>query len=106
MDRTHEDTNLSQIEYLLHQSTQGLHFVFDHADLVRILSRPTDEEKFFTSDNKEKVHDMLSRFLDRPTIIEKQSFLERLSPDEYELLIRAYFQLVENTILAATKLRH
>ncbi|MCM2281356.1 MAG: hypothetical protein NDI61_05855 [Bdellovibrionaceae bacterium] len=111
MDRTSnrtdkDDTSLAQIEYLLHQSTQGIHFIFDRAEIVRVLSQHQDDQDFFTFDNMGKVQQMLTQFLERPTISEKRSFLERLSPEEHALLIRAYFHLVENTILAHSKVRH
>ena len=107
MDRTQKsDPNLTQIEYLLHQSTQGIHFIFDRVEIKRVLSQINDDQDFFTLDNMGKVQDMLTKFLERPTIVEKRSFLEKLKQEEYELLIRAYFHLVENTILASTKLRH
>lgn len=101
-----DDASLTQIEYLLHQSTQGIHFMFDNAEIIRVLSQHKDDQDFFTFDNMGKVQDMLTKFLERPTITEKRSFLERLSPEEHALLIRAYFHLVENTILAHSKLRH
>ena len=100
------DPCLNQIEYLLHQSTLGIHFMFDQQEIKRVLSKFSSEQDFFTFDNMGKVQDMLSKFIERPTIVEKRSFLEKLSPEEYDLLIRAYFHLVENTILANTNLRH
>ncbi len=101
-----DDSGLNQIEYLLHQSTQGIHFVFENAEIAEVLSKQKDDRDFFTFDNMGKVQDMLTKFLERPTITEKRSFLERLSPEDHALLIRAYFHLVENTILAHSKIRH
>lgn len=107
MERTQKDDPVpTQIEYLLHQSTLGIHFMFDNAEIVRVLSQKKDEKDFFTFDNLDKVQNMLSKFLERPTIVEKRSFLEKLKKEEFELLIRAYFHLVENTILANSKIRH
>jgi hypothetical protein len=106
MNQVADDPSLTQIEYLLHQSTQGIHFMFERNEIVRVLSQPTDDQDFFTFDNMGKVQDMLTQFLERPTIGEKRSFLERLTPEEHELLIRAYFHLVENTILANSNIRH
>ncbi len=100
------DQTIQQIEYLVHQSTLGVHFMFHRTELLRVLSRPTDDREFFTFDNMAKVQDMLTRFIERPTIIEKQTFLEKLTPEDLELLIRAYFNLVENTILANSRHRH
>jgi hypothetical protein len=107
MDRTQKpDPSLKQIEYLLHQSTLGIHFMFDSLEIKRVLSTIKDDEDFFNFDNMGKVQDMLTKFIERPTIVEKRSFLDKLKPEDYDLLIRAYFHLVENTILANTKIRH
>ena len=106
MNRTQEDKNLDQIEYLLFQSTQGIHFMFDNADIVKVLSQPSDENDCLSFTNMEKVQELLSKFIEKPTMVEKRRFLETLDKNTYEMLIRAYFQLVENTILANTKIRH
>jgi hypothetical protein len=102
-----DEGNLQQIEYLLYQSTQGIHFMFENDEIARVLTQqPAEDDDFFSFSNMEKVQSLLSSFLERPTMQEKRSFLEALPAEEYELLIRAYFQLVENTILANTDIRH
>jgi hypothetical protein len=98
--------NLDQIEYLILQSTQGIHFIFDREDIIPILSQPSDDEEFYSDENMTKVHVLLSGFLDCQSLESKRSFLERLKKDDFELLVRAYFHLVENTILAHSKVRH
>ncbi len=111
MDRFRElkeqdDPNLDQIEYLLYQSTQGFHFMFDRSDILKVLSQPGDEKDFFTFTNMGKVQDMLTQFIEKPTMEQKRRFLETLGDGEFELLIRAYFHLVENTILANSNVKH
>lgn len=98
--------NFEQIEYLLFQSTQGIHFMFENQDIKKVLSKPTKSEIFFTEKNMKKVQGLLSGFLDCKTLQAKQSYLDRLPADDFELLIRAYFHLVENTILAHSNIRH
>lgn len=98
--------NLEQIEYLLFQSTQGVHFMFEKQDIVKVLSQPKTDESFFTEANMKKVQGLLSGFLDCETLQSKQSYLDRLAKEDFELLVRAYFQLVENTILAHSDIRH
>lgn len=98
--------NLEQIEYLVFQSTQGIHFIFDHADIIPILSKPSDDKEFFTDSNMNKVHGLLSGFLDCESLQSKRGYLDRLPAEDFELLVRAYFHLVENTILAHSNIRH
>jgi hypothetical protein len=94
------------IEYMIFQSTQGIHFMFNNSDIAKILSQPSDDKVFFTDANAKKVKSLLTKFLDCKNLQSKQSFLDRLPTEDFELLVRAYFQLVDNTILAHSDLRH
>lgn len=96
----------AQIEYLIHQSTQGVHFLFDKKDVSRVMMVPTDEKDFFTMKNMERVQSLLSRFLGKPTLNDKERFLRSLTATERDLMIRAYFHLVENAIRSNSELSH
>jgi hypothetical protein len=54
----------------------------------------------------DKVQGLLTGLLGKQTISEKRSYLESLPRNDYELLVKAYFQLVDKTILANSQLRH
>jgi hypothetical protein len=99
-----QDTTL--IEYLIHQSTLGVHFMFDSRDVTRVLRTPTDEQAFFTIENMGRVQELLTTFLEKKTIAEKERFVDNLPEDKRDLLIRAYFHLVENTIQTNFDLKH
>ena len=101
-----DEKNLEQIEYLLYQSTQGIHFMFDNQELIKVLSQKNLEKKLKDQTNVQMVQDLLTRFIEKPSIQEKKLYLETLDGETYELLVRAYFQLVENTILASSDIRH
>jgi hypothetical protein len=94
---------IDQIEYLLFQSAQGLHFIFDHSNVSDVLRRTEGELEATKAD---KVQSLLSKLLDRKSMVEKRSYIESLAKDDYELLVRAYFQLVDKTILAHSTLKH
>lgn len=98
--------NTEQIEYLIHQSTMGIHFLFNRRDVARVMMTPTDEKEFFTLKNMERVQGILTNFLEKPSLHAKELFLDSLSAVEQDLIIRAYFHLVENTILANFELKH
>lgn len=87
-----------QIEYLIHQSTLGVHFLFKKKDVARVMMVPTDEREFFTLKNMERVQKLLTTFLEKPTLLAKERFLNSLGAMERDLMIRAYFHLVENAI--------
>ncbi len=102
-----EDKNLDQIEYLLQLSSQGHHFLFEKQDIVKALKKSVDDEKdFFDFDNKNRIQNLLLRVIEKDSFSEKQCFLETLQPEGYELVIRAYFHLVDNTILQKSNLKH
>lgn len=99
------NSQVDQIEYLLQQSTQGLHFIFDHHDVANVL-RKDDEGLPLDIKLMDKVQGLLSGLLGKQSITEKRSFLESLPRKDYELLVKAYFQLVDKTILANSHLKH
>jgi hypothetical protein len=97
---------LEQMEYLLSQSAQGFHLLFDSKSVRRILSRPTEKMDFFTFENLNRIQAILGDFLKKKTFQEKKFFLEGLDDESYELLVRSYFNIVDNTILEGTKHKH
>ena len=96
---------LDQIEYLLFQSTQGLHFIFDHSDVATVLRRD-DNGGPLDIKLMDKVQGLLSGLLGKQSMTEKRSYIDGLPRGDYELLVKAYFQLVDKTILASSQLRH
>lgn len=104
--KAQSEQQVDQIEYLLYQSTQGIHFIFDHSEVAKVLRSKAPDEEPLTLGHMEKVQSLLSSLLDRQTMNEKKSYLESLSGEDYELLVRAYFQLVDKAILAHSTLRH
>ena len=97
---------LDQIEYLLYQSTNGIHLLFEKDSLRETLKIPVDAKKYFTFDNLNRVQDILAEMIKQPTIEDKISYLSSLEGDAYELLVRTYFNIVENTVLERNPNRH
>ena len=97
---------LEEVEYLFSQSAQGLHVLFDNEDIRRVLSRPTEEMDFFTFENVDKVQKLLSDFIARETLQAKKDFLSRLDQETHDLLLRTYFNIVENSIFEQANLKH
>lgn len=98
--------NLKQLEYLFAQSVQGVHLLFDNNSLAKILSTPSEDLNIFSFENLDKVQNLFLDFINRETLEEKRAFLDSLSNETYELLVRTYFNIVENAILEATDLKH
>lgn len=99
MSQTQVDTaTLDQIEYLLFQSTKGVHFLFDQKEIGQILKTPTNENEFFSKSNIDKVQAVFSDFLEQKTIVSKQIYLSNLDKESFEILVRTYFHIVENSV--------
>lgn len=100
------DSHLDQIEHLLAQSMNGIHLLFDNETIARILKIPTEEKELFRSQNLGKIQDLFSRFVQQETFQEKQEFLQALDKESFELLLRTYFQIVDNSMSTAELRRH
>ncbi len=96
-DLTHDC--LERMDQLIYQSTRGIHILFDHQDIVGAIndSDPSLEEN--TIEKLKLIQDLLYKFIRIKEIDEKKVFLRDLSRHEYALLIRAYFKIVDNSIL-------
>jgi len=99
-------TQLKQLETLLTQSANGIHLLFDKSSLSKILSEPTESDEFFTFENLNRVQALLGEFLQQSSFEKKRQFVVDLDNDSYELLVRSYFNIVENTVLESTKEKH
>ncbi len=101
-----EEYQLDKIEGLLTQSMKGIHLLYDNDTIAQILQKPTEEIEFFTMDNLIRIQELFSQFLELESFEEKQSFLSHLDPDSYEILLRTYFHILENSIQTASPLKH
>lgn len=101
-----EPKQLEQLEYLLNQSAQGVHLLFDNKSLAKIMSTPTEGIDFFTFENVSKVQSIFSKFVAKNSLMEKKIYIESLERDHFDLLVRAYFQILENAILTNKPLKH
>ncbi len=101
-----EDSNLDAIESLLSMSIKGIHHLFDHADIAEILRRPTEEIDFFNFQNMDKIQDLFLELIQKKSFEEKKIFLANLDKENYEIVLRAYFHIVENTARAAHDFKH
>ncbi len=91
---------LKQVEYLIGQSMQGHHVLFDAERVRRAFRRKQSEES-----NKE-VEEHIEKLMLEPTLLQKRAYLERLDTETYDRVIRTYFNIVENNIFEASEVRH
>ena len=98
--------DLKSMEHLFEQSSHGLHLLFDHSEVAKILKTPTEDLDFFNFENVNRIQDAFGELLTRKTFAERKVYLENLDRDTYELLVRTYFNIVENAMFEASGDRH
>ncbi|MEZ4873032.1 MAG: hypothetical protein R2827_12500 [Bdellovibrionales bacterium] len=101
-----DEISLQNIEYLLCQSLNGLHLLWDHSNIAQILRVPTEDIDFFTPPNIERLEDLFHNLINKKSFHEKQLYLQSLDQESYEMLLRAYFHILDNTAMIATEYRH
>jgi hypothetical protein len=100
------EQNLSGVEHLLSQSLKGFHFAFDKQDIKLALGSPLNGISEFEYENREQVQEIFFKFVKQETLDKKQAFLETLSVLDKELLIKAYFNILENALKKCSQTQH
>lgn len=95
------DSHLDQIEHLLAQSMNGIHLLFENETIRQILKKPTEEMELFHQRNLNRIQELFTELIHRDSLIDKQIYLQSLDPESYELLLRTYFHIVDNSVLQA-----
>ncbi|MGH1468684.1 MAG: hypothetical protein ACRBBP_07370 [Bdellovibrionales bacterium] len=100
------EENLSGVEHLLSQSLKGFHFAFDKQDIKHALGSPLNGISEFEYENREKVQEIFLEFVKQKTLPSKKEFLKKLPALDKELLIKAYFNILENTLKKCSTIYH
>ena len=102
-----EREQVKEIEFIFKQSVQGIHLLFDDTKkLTDILSQPTIEKTFFESENMSKIQELFYHLISKKSLKEKQNYLSSLNPKNFEILVRTYFHILENTVLNENRTVH
>ena len=102
-----ERKQLKEIEFLFKQSVQGLHLLFDdQKKLTDILSKPTQEKTFFDSKNMCKIQEVFTGLISKKSFKDKQNYLNTLNTENFEILVRTYFHILDNTIASQNNTIH
>jgi hypothetical protein len=98
---------LEQVEYLISQSIQGNHILFDIETVRRVFWRGgllrtesvTEEESYAVEHHIEKL-------ILQPSLAQKKAYLEQLDSPTFEKVVRTYFNIVENNLYENQEVRH
>lgn len=101
-----EEKSLERMEALLSHSAMGIHVLFDNKSIAEVLREVKDDKDFYDFNKMKKVQDVMTELIAKRTYIEKVAFLKSLDQESFEMLVRAYFHIVENTVRANHDLAH
>lgn len=94
------------MDNLILQSAKGVHLLFDKAEIVAALNDKNRHKDENDIEKLKKIQEVLYEFISLKKYSEKRDFLKSLNKGEHSLLIRAYFKIVENSMLNKVKVRH
>jgi hypothetical protein len=103
-DLTHDC--LEKMDQLIYQSARGVHILFEKADIVRAIRSEDPSLEENTIEKLKLVQELLYKFIRMKSVDEKRSYLQTLSIHDHALLIRAYFKIVDNSIMNKTSDNH
>jgi len=101
-----QEKSLQRMEALLKQSAQGIHILFQNKDIAAAMKNVKDTADFFDFNKMKRVQDVMTELIGKPTYYEKLAFIQDLDAESYQMLIRTYFHIVENTVRANTEQHH
>lgn len=113
-----EEKNLENMEALLTQAAKGIHVLFDNKTIAEVLkleksqssipqietSNPDNE--FYSFEQIKKVQGLMTELIAKKTYHDKISFLESLDRETYQLVVKAYLHIVENSLKKILPLKH
>ena len=103
-DLTHDC--LERMDQLIYQSANGIHILFEKREIVRAIQDEDPRLEENTIEKLKLVQELLYKFIRTKSVEEKREFLCSLGDHEQALLIRAYFKIVDNSILNKIAEKH
>jgi len=91
---------MQEIQYLIQQSMNGYHVLFDNETIKKFCNTAKTDDDIFDEQKARTTEKLVELFMSTPTINGRKLFFESLSEEEKSLLIRTYFHIVENNVLA------
>lgn len=103
MIRQMSPEELAQIDYLLSQSAMGNHLLFDMDQIKDVFRHPSPfgNNADGTLDLKtvDQISQLFENLIRQPTLAAKKAFIESLPEISRELIIRAYFNILDHTLM-------
>ncbi len=98
---------LGQVEYLIGQSIQGNHVLFDTETVRKVFWNAKNTSSIpVTEEDAYAVEPHLEKLITLPSLAEKRAYLERLDSSTFEKVLKTYFNIVENNIYEKMEIKH
>lgn len=94
------------MEALLKQAALGIHVLFDNHAIVKSMSKAADDKDFFDFQKMKRIQEVMTELVGKASYQEKVSYLQALDEESFDMLVRTYFHIVENTVRAASEHSH
>lgn len=101
-----QEKGLEKMEALLKQAALGIHVLFDNEAIARSMSKAADDKDFFDFQKMKRIQDVMTELVGKATYHEKLAYLRELDEASFDMLVRTYFHIVENTVRATTEHAH
>lgn len=101
-----EPTQLTHLQNILNQSELGIHVLFENDLIHKVFQKPYDEDAFFNPENLKKVQDELIHLIQLKSLTQKKDYIQTLDEEAKQRIVRAYFYIIENNMLARKKQTH
>ncbi len=100
-------SQLSQVEYLINQSKQGNHVLFDVESLRKVFWKENPYLSMTISEQEAySVEHHIEKLILEPSLAQKRAYLEALDPNTYEMVVKTYFNIIENNIYEKLEVQH
>jgi hypothetical protein len=97
---------LAQVEYLLSQSAQGNHVLFDTDELRSVFELASERRFTLSEEEAYEVEPHIERLLEEPSLESKRAYLKTLSRPVFERVVMTYISIVENNLYDSSETRH
>ena len=101
-----KERDLHEIEFFLNQSTLGHHLLFERKQVADIFKNTYRKTGFFKKNSLPRIQGLLTGLISKKSLREKKHYLRSLDPEAFEILLRTYFHIVDNAVLASTQSIH
>lgn len=101
-----KEKGLEKMEALLKQSALGIHVLFDNQTIARAMGKKHDDRDFLDFNKMKRIQDIMTELVTKTNYYDKVAFLEALDESSFDMLVRTYFHIVENTVRSTSEHSH